>query len=107
MAGKNLKNNVVYTIVGVLLLIIIVIALGEATLTGNASRRDACSDSDPEQNELIRGNVTMQHRTGANVYWDDCPTPRDVRQYKCADAGTRIGVVTAFCTNGCSNGVCK
>ena len=107
MVNKKFKNNVVYTISSILLIVIILILIGQATLTGNIVKRTTCVDNEPQNNEFVYGEVFIQHRTGKTIYQDVCATDFNVRQYLCEGAGTRIGTRSAYCENGCLNGVCK
>jgi hypothetical protein len=103
------KKNLPYFTAGAVFIVIIIIALGDATLTGN-STRGACSDDEAWRNPYERGTVTFLKDGVAKPYVDECViTPyiesNKVRDYYCT-LPNKWGSEVIHCVNGCSEGAC-
>ena len=76
-------------------------ALGLGRLRGSSP---ACSETDPAQDELVFGVVSIQEKDGTREYPDTC-FGKTVVQYFCANTVNFQGV-GRYCKNGCLDGVC-
>ena len=108
------KNYGLYVVFGVAVVAILAMGIVGGGITGlaggdwwtNTRNTNSCSDTEPDENIYVYGEVKMEHRLGTEVKPDECLSDeKHLKQYFCSRPN-RMGSKSYFCSNGCAKGVC-
>jgi hypothetical protein len=108
MANGLSKLNLPYLAAGAVFIVIIIVAIGGASITGNSTHNHACTDSDYGIDKNTKGLVRFRESTRTLDLRDSCDDENSVIEYYCSSPLNWKSTVED-CAYGqkCVNGYCK